>query len=46
MSEPVVVFSTSSDIEASVVMALLDSHGIASFRTSGNTQAIWPMAIN
>jgi ribonuclease-3 len=46
MNEPVVVFSTSSDIEASVVMALLDSHGIASFRTSGNTQAIWPMAIN
>jgi ribonuclease III len=46
MSEPVVVFSTSSDIEASVVMALLDSHGIPSFRASGNTQAIWPMAVN
>src|SRR3954463_10535122 len=43
---PVVVFSTSSDIEASVVMALLDSHGIQSFRTSGNTQGIWPMAVN
>jgi hypothetical protein len=46
MGEPVVVFSTSSDIEASVVMALLDSQGIASFRASGNTQAIWPMAVN
>jgi ribonuclease III len=46
MSEPVVVFSTASDIEASVVMALLDSHGIVSFRASGNTQAIWPMAVN
>src|ERR1043166_4740500 len=45
MSEPVVVFSTSSDIEASVVMALLDSHGIPSFRASGNTQGIWPMAV-
>lgn len=43
---PVVVFSTASDIEASVVMALLDSHGIESFRSSGNTQAIWPMAVN
>ena len=46
MSAPVVVFTTSSDIEASVVMALLDSHGIESFRASGNTQAIWPMAVN
>jgi ribonuclease-3 len=44
--EPVVVFTTRSDIEASVVMALLDSHGIASFRMSGNPQAIWPMAVN
>jgi ribonuclease-3 len=40
------VFTTSSDIEASVVMSLLDSRGIASFRASGNTQAIWPMAVN
>ena len=46
MGEPVVVFITSSDIEASVVIALLDSHGIQSFRASGNTQAIWPMAVN
>jgi ribonuclease-3 len=43
---PVVVFTTSSDIEASVVIALLDSHGIPSFRMSGNPQAIWPMAVN
>ena len=43
---PVVVFTTTSDIEASVVMALLDSHGITSFRISGNPQAIWPMAVN
>jgi ribonuclease III len=46
MNEPVVIFATSSDIEASVVIALLDSHGISSFRASGNTQDIWPMAIN
>jgi ribonuclease-3 len=43
---PRVVFTTTSDIEASVVMALLDSHGIPSFRISGNPQAIWPMAVN
>jgi ribonuclease-3 len=46
MSAPVVIFTTASDIEASVVMALLDSQGIESFRASGNTQAIWPMAVN
>ena len=43
---PVTVFATTSDIEASVVTALLDSHGIASFRISGNPQAIWPMTVN
>ena len=43
---PVTVFTTTSDIEASVVTALLDSHGIASFRISGNPQAIWPMTVN
>jgi ribonuclease-3 len=40
------VFETNSDIEARVVVALLDSHGIAAFRVSGNPQAIWPMAVN
>ncbi|MGH9254756.1 MAG: ribonuclease III [Vicinamibacterales bacterium] len=44
--EPIVVFTTRSDIEASVVTALLDSHGIASFRISGNPQALWPMTVN
>ena len=43
---PVVVFTTTSDIEASVVTALLDSQGIVSFRISGNPQAIWPMTVN
>src|SRR5262245_7657852 len=42
----VVVFVTSSDIEASVVMALLDSHGIEAIRASGNTQGSWPMAVS
>jgi len=43
---PVIVFTTSSDIEASVVMALLDSQGVPSFRASGNTQSVWPMAVS
>ena len=43
---PRVVFTTRSDIEASVIVALLDSHDIQSFRISGNPQAIWPMAVN
>jgi ribonuclease-3 len=42
---PVVIFTTNSDIEASVVSALLESHGIGNFRISGNPQAIWPMAV-
>jgi ribonuclease III len=46
LPSPVVVFHTASNIEASVVMALLDSHGIQSFRISGNPQAIWPMTVN
>jgi ribonuclease-3 len=46
MNEPVVVFTTSSDIEASVVIALLDSHGIQGFRATGNANALWPMAVN
>ena len=45
-NEPAVVFATTSDIEASVVMALLDSQGIASFRISGHPQGIWPMVVN
>ena len=46
MMAPRVVFTTRSDIEASVIVALLDSHDIQSFRISGNPQAIWPMAVN
>ena len=40
------VFTTSSDIEASVVMALLDSQGIPSFRASGHAHSVWPMAVS
>jgi ribonuclease-3 len=43
---PTVVFTTASDIEASVVMALLDSQGIPSFRASGNPHTVWPMPVS
>ena len=42
---PTVVFGTSSDIEARVVTALLDSHGIASLRVSGSAAGILPIAV-
>ena len=43
---PVVVFTTASDIEASVVVALLESQGLRAFRVSGSAQGIWPMAVS
>ena len=43
---PTVVFTTTSDIEASVVIALLDSQGIPSFRASGNSHSVWPMTVS
>jgi ribonuclease III len=43
---PTIVFDTTSDIEASIIVALLDSHGIDSFRVTGHTHAIWPMSVN
>jgi ribonuclease-3 len=43
---PIVVFITTSDIEASVVIALLDSQGIPSFRASGNSHSVWPMTVS
>src|SRR5262245_45114607 len=43
---PSVVFTTSSDIEASVVMALLDSQGVPSFRASGHAHTVWPMSVS
>jgi ribonuclease-3 len=43
---PVVVFRTSSEIEARVVLGLLESQGINAFRSSGNPPSILPMAVN
>jgi ribonuclease-3 len=41
-----VVFRTHSDIEAKVVQALLDSHGIESLRTSGPPAGVFPFRLN
>jgi ribonuclease III len=46
MSELVVVFRTGSNIEASVVQALLDSHGIKSVRSSGLPPGLFPFSVN
>jgi ribonuclease-3 len=41
-----VIFRTQSDIEANVVEALLDSHGIQAMRTSGPTPGLFPFSVN
>jgi ribonuclease-3 len=46
MSETVVVFRTGSNIEASVVQALLESHGIRSVRSSGLPPGLFPFTVN
>jgi ribonuclease-3 len=46
MAELIVIFRTASNIEASVVQALLDSHGIESIRTSGPPPTLFPFTVN
>ena len=41
-----VIFRTQSDIEANVVEALLDSHGVEALRTAGPTPGLFPFALN
>jgi ribonuclease-3 len=41
-----VIFRTQSDIEANVVEALLDSHGVQTMRTAGPTPGLFPFSIN
>lgn len=41
-----VIFRTQSDIEANVVEALLDSHGVATLRTSSPTPGLFPFSVN
>jgi ribonuclease-3 len=46
MAEPVVIFRTSSEIEANVVRGLLDAHGIPAIVTSDMTRTVFPLAIS
>jgi len=41
-----VIFRTQSDIEANVVEALLDSHGVETLRTAGPTPGLFPFSLN
>jgi ribonuclease-3 len=41
-----VIFRTQSDIEANVVEALLDSHGVPAMRTSGPAPGVFPFSLN
>jgi ribonuclease III len=42
----VVVFTSSSEIEARIVQALLESQGVTTFRSAGHPPAILPMAVS
>jgi ribonuclease-3 len=46
MSEPVIIFRTCSDIEASVVRALLDAHGIDVSLSSDVPHSVFPITID
>jgi ribonuclease-3 len=45
-AELIVIFRTHSDIEANVVAALLDSHGIETLRTSGPIPGLFHLTVN
>ena len=42
----IVIFRTQSDIEANVIEALLDSHGVETLRTAGPTPGLFPFSLN
>jgi ribonuclease III len=46
VAEPVVIFCTHSDIEATVVRGLLDAHGIAAMLSSRVTRSVFPLTVN
>ncbi len=46
MSDLVVIFRTHSDVEASVVRALLEAHGIRSLVRSAVTHAVFPLNVS
>ena len=46
MADLVVIFRTHSDIEASIVRSLLESHGIASVVSSDASRSVFPLAVD
>ena len=46
MSELVVIFRAHSDVEASVVRALLEAHGIRSLVSSDVSHSVFPLSVN
>jgi ribonuclease-3 len=44
--EPVIIFRTHSDIEASIVRGLLETHGIPSMASSDVPHSVFPLAID
>ena len=46
MSELVVIFRTSSDVEARIVRGLLEAHGVPSIVASDMLQSIFPMSVS
>jgi type III secretory pathway lipoprotein EscJ len=46
MTALTVVFRTHSDIEANVVQALLESHGVESVRTAGAPPGMFPFTVS
>ena len=46
MSEPVVIFRTQSNVEASIVRGLLESHGVMAVLSSSVAHAVFPLNVN
>jgi ribonuclease-3 len=46
LSEPVVIFRTQSNVEASIVRGLLESHGVMAVMSSSVAQAVFPLNVN
>jgi ribonuclease-3 len=46
VADPVVIFRTHSDIEASIVRGLLEAHGVMSIASSAVPHAVFPLTVN
>jgi ribonuclease-3 len=46
LADPIVVFRTQSDVEASIVRGLLEAHGVMSVVSSSVTHAVFPFTVN